>query len=75
MLPWLIIFIVVVVNAAGQDGFRATELRVPSSGKAFLTRMAPSNTGVHFSNYVSEVKQLENSLLADGAGVAAAHHR
>jgi len=71
MLPWLIIFIVVVVNASGQDGYRATEVRAPGLGKAFLTRLAPSNTSVHFSNYVSEAKQLENSLLADGAGVTA----
>ncbi|HTD86227.1 MAG TPA: VCBS repeat-containing protein, partial [Candidatus Binatia bacterium] len=46
-------------------------MRVQSSTKPFLTRLDPANTGVYFSNYVSEAKQLENSLLADGAGVAA----
>src|SRR5204862_403444 len=57
--------------AVAQEGFRVTELRVQSSTKPFLTRLDPANTGVYFSNYVSEAKQLENSLLADGAGVAA----
>src|SRR5687768_2625638 len=71
MLPWLIIFSLVALNAAAQESHRVTELHVRGSAKSFLTRLAPANTGVQFSNYVSEAKQLENSLLGDGAGVAA----
>ena len=71
MLPLLIILSLLVLNAAAQEGHRTTELRVQGLGKPFLTRLAPDDTGIAFSNYVSEAKQLENSLLADGAGVAA----
>ena len=62
---------IVTCHAIAQEGVRVTELRVQQSAKPFLTRLVPANTGIHFSNYVSEAKQLENSLLADGAGVAA----
>src|SRR5215210_9449272 len=71
MLLFLTILTFFALNAFAQEGYRATELRVQGSPKPFLTRLAPANTGVHFSNYVSEAKQLENSLLGDGAGVAA----
>ncbi len=71
MLPVLIIIALLTFSASAQEGYRATELRIQGSPKPFLTRLAPANTGVHFSNYVSEAKQLENSLLADGGGVAA----
>ena len=70
MLPLLIILGILAGNAFAQEGYRASELRV-TPGKPFLTRLAPANTGLHHSNYVSEAKQLENSLLADGGGVAA----
>ncbi|HKQ40774.1 MAG TPA: VCBS repeat-containing protein [Verrucomicrobiae bacterium] len=69
-------FLVVVLgfvacHAVAQESYRVTELKVEASAKPFLRRLAPANTGMYFSNYVSEAKQLENSLLADGAGVAA----
>ena len=71
MLPLLIILGIFAGNSVAQEGYRATELRVQGPGKPFLTRLAPANTGIRHSNYVSEAKQLENSLLADGGGVAA----
>ena len=41
------------------------------AGKPFFTRLSPADTGIQISNYVSEAKRLENSLLPAGAGVAA----
>lgn len=61
----------VTLNAAGQESHRATELRVPASGKTFLTRLAAANTRIVFTNFLSEAKSLENSLLTAGAGGAA----
>jgi hypothetical protein len=53
------------------EGFRGQELAVPATGRTYLERMAPIATGITFSNLVSEDNALENSLRADGAGVAA----
>lgn len=67
----LVVLLLVSVAAAAQEGHRATQLGVPDSGKAFLSRLPPASTGIQFSNFVSEAKQFENSLLADGVGATA----
>src|SRR5436853_7913496 len=69
MLRWF--FILFALSTAAQEGYRATELHVASSGKPLLKRLSAADTGIQISNYVSEVKRLENSLLPAGAGVAA----
>ncbi len=53
------------------DGFRSRELAVPATGRTFLKKLPPSETGISFTNYVSEAKGQENSLRTSGAGVAA----
>src|SRR5688572_28199929 len=63
-------------NIAGADwqseqGFRTQQLSAPTSGRAYLERLTATATGITFSNAVPEEKALENSLRADGAGVAA----
>src|SRR2546427_11624359 len=64
-------FILLAINAAAQEGYRAIELHVTNSDKPFLKRVSPKDTGIQISNYVSETKGLENSLLPAGAGLAA----
>src|SRR6266853_6051406 len=53
------------------EGCRSRALPVPASGKTFLQRLEPATTGIHFTNFLSEEKALENSLRTSGAGVAA----
>src|SRR6266705_2598380 len=53
------------------EGWRSRELKLPDTGKTFLQRLPDGATGIAFTNYVSEQKALENSLLTSGAGVAA----
>ena len=53
------------------EGFRSRELSVPATGRTFLKRLPPSETGISVTNYVSEEKGMENSLRTSGAGVAA----
>src|SRR6266436_6527824 len=53
------------------EGWRSRALTLPETGKTFLQRLPDGATGIAFTNYVSEQKALENSLLTSGAGVAA----
>jgi len=53
------------------EGWRSRALTLPATGKTFLQRLPTETTGVAFTNYVSEQRALENSLLTSGAGVAA----
>jgi len=53
------------------NGYRSRELKIPGSGRTYLQRLSPTATGINFTNYISEEKGLENSLLTSGAGVAA----
>ncbi len=53
------------------EGYRSRELRLPATGRTFLERLPPASTGIAFTNFVSEQKSLENSLLTSGSGVAA----
>jgi hypothetical protein len=52
-------------------GYRWRELNVPPAGRTFLQRLPESATGIAFTNFVSEEKELENSMRTTGAGVAA----
>ncbi|HEY0456880.1 MAG TPA: VCBS repeat-containing protein [Verrucomicrobiae bacterium] len=53
------------------DGFRSRELALPAQGRTYLQRLAASETGILFTNFLSDEKGLENSLRTSGAGVAA----
>src|SRR5258705_13934490 len=53
------------------EGYRSRALAVPVVGRTFLQRLAPAATGIAFTNLVSEQRELENSLRAEGSGVAA----
>ncbi|HAB17408.1 MAG TPA: hypothetical protein DCE44_13265 [Verrucomicrobiales bacterium] len=45
-------------------------LHVPSSGKIGFTRLAPEDTGITFSNQLSEFAAAQNRVLENGSGVA-----
>jgi hypothetical protein len=53
------------------EGHRSRALTVPIGGRTYLQRLAPAATGVTFTNSVSEQRELENTLRAEGCGVAA----
>jgi enediyne biosynthesis protein E4 len=53
------------------NGFRSKPLSVPAGGRTYLERLTAAATGITFSNTVPDEKALENSLRADGAGMAA----
>src|SRR5690349_2096640 len=62
------------VGAAGwqsSEGYRSRALTVPAGGRTYPQRLAPAATGVTFTNSVSEQRELENTLRAEGSGVAA----
>ena len=44
---------------------------VPSSGKTGFTRLPGEQTGVFFTNFLSEARGLTNTIVNNGAGLAA----
>jgi hypothetical protein len=50
---------------------RETALRVPATGKAGFTFLKPEQTGLTFTNELSELASAENRVLNNGSGVAA----
>jgi enediyne biosynthesis protein E4 len=69
------IFLAVAVSAedlkweAIPSGRRAP-LAVPSQGKAGFTLMPASETGIHFTNILSDAHAAENQIRLNGSGVA-----
>ncbi|HEY0456881.1 MAG TPA: VCBS repeat-containing protein, partial [Verrucomicrobiae bacterium] len=62
------------LSAAGWEqgqGFRSRALEVPSSGKAGFKLLDASATGIRFTNSLSLNRQLKESVLLSGSGVAA----
>jgi hypothetical protein len=51
-------------------GFRRAALVVPAGGKAGFTLMPPNQTGINFSNVLSDDKAAENQIRLLGSGVA-----
>jgi enediyne biosynthesis protein E4 len=51
--------------------FRETALRVPATGKTGFTLLGPDQTGLVFTNELSEWASAENRVLNNGSGVAA----
>jgi enediyne biosynthesis protein E4 len=49
---------------------RRAPLLVPSQGKAGFTLMAPEQTGVLFTNVLTDARAAENQIRLNGAGVA-----
>src|SRR5260221_14554319 len=74
-LPALLLICSPLVLSAAEwqsgPGFRSAELVVPKSGKTGFTLLAPSATGIIFSNTVPESVHLTNQILLNGSGVAA----
>ncbi len=55
----------------GAPGARWSELTVPAGGKAGFLLLSPGQTGVHFTNTLSELEGASNRVLFNGSGVAA----
>lgn len=53
------------------EGYRATRLNVPESGRAGFTLLAPEKTGIRFTNQLGYTRSEQNQNLLNGAGVAA----
>src|SRR5262245_26395519 len=52
-------------------GARQTQLAVPTSGKTGFTLLPPSQTGLAFTNVLTDEKAAENQIRLLGSGVAA----
>jgi hypothetical protein len=52
------------------SGYRSVELTVPRNGKTGFTPLAPAQTGIHFTNVLSDDKAAENQIRLLGSGVA-----
>ncbi len=53
------------------SGFRSAELDIPKVGQPGFTLMAPSLTGLSFSNVLAPQRHLTNQILLNGSGIAA----
>src|SRR5438093_7088527 len=51
--------------------FRESELRLPPAGKTGFTLLRPEQTGILFTNTLSDWASAENRVLNNGSGVAA----
>src|SRR5207247_3567865 len=52
-------------------GVKSTELKFNAGGKAGFLRLTPEQTGVVFTNTLSEEMSAKNRVLNNGSGVAA----
>ena len=53
------------------SGFRWAALSVPSSGKTGFTLLSPADTGILWTNFISEESVAKHYNMVSGAGVAA----
>ena len=53
------------------EGHRRARLTVPAGGRTGFTLLAPANTGILWTNYLSNARVSERQNLMNGAGVAA----
>jgi hypothetical protein len=53
-----------------ETGFRWAELPPESGGKPGFTRLMPEQTGIYFTNRVSDREIAANRLMGGGSGVA-----
>src|SRR3979490_1434555 len=52
------------------NGYRSAELPVPKSGKTGFTQLSGAQTGISFTNYLSDEKAAENQIRLVGSGMA-----
>src|ERR1041385_506539 len=52
------------------DGYRWMELSLPQTGKTGFTQMPSAQTGIAFSNRLSEAQMNKNRILQNGSGLA-----
>ena len=52
------------------SGYRSRDLAVPTNGQTGFTLLAPAQTGVTFSNVLSDTSAARNRILENGSGVA-----
>ncbi len=60
----------VASRAESGPGYRVTSLVAPASGHAGFTLMAPTVTGVNFTNTLSDEHAAENQIRLNGSGLA-----
>src|SRR5262245_19191331 len=62
----------IAVLAAWQvSADRVEALKVPNTGKAGFTRLTPEQTGILFTNQLTDARAATNRNLLSGSGVAA----
>lgn len=52
------------------EGFRSAKAEVPATGKPGFTLLPPADTGIHFTNRLTDAMVAANRLLENGSGVA-----
>ncbi|MBI2948736.1 MAG: VCBS repeat-containing protein [Verrucomicrobia bacterium] len=70
-LSWATVCLAVSTAAIGAgEGFRSSPLAVRPSGKIGFTLLNPAETGVAFTNVLTDAKAAENQIRLNGSGVA-----
>jgi len=70
LFPLLLLF---AVGAGAEDqtaGYRCVPLKVPANGHAGFTLMDPRETGIEFTNTLSDQNAAQNQIRLNGSGVA-----
>jgi hypothetical protein len=52
------------------QGYRSAVLQVPKNGRTGFTLLSPSQTGIQFTNHLTEARANQNRILENGSGVA-----
>jgi hypothetical protein len=67
----LLFLVAVGVGAEEQTtGYRCIPLKVPAQGHAGFTLMDPRETGIDFTNTLSDQNATQNQIRLNGSGVA-----
>src|SRR5437762_4299653 len=70
MRPALLLTILLGAGLCRAADFQARPLKIPSIGKTGFALLNPVQTGIHFTNVLSDKAAEKNRILENGSGVA-----
>ena len=64
------IFLILAPQIAKAENFRSSPLKLPTSGHAGFSLLAPATTGIDFTNTLSNDNAAQNQIRLNGSGIA-----